>query len=272
MKVSYEFYPPKDLDYKKVVDEFSLINSHKKPSFISITYGAMGSSQEKSIGLIKSFKEKTQIDIAAHLTLVGKSKSDVIKIIAEFKSLGIDKIVALRGDTLEGKFQAHPDGFYNTSDFVKFLTESNLEVFVSAYPEPHPDSESFDFDFKLLKEKTLAGSNQCISQFCFSMKDYKKLINQISKSKINNELTAGIMPIYNINSLCNMAKRCGIQVPIEILEQFSDDEAQNEQAAINICINQIKDLQNMGVNNFHFYTLNQSSLLLKIFGELSLTN
>jgi methylenetetrahydrofolate reductase (NADPH) len=271
MKVSYEFYPPKDLDYKKVVNEFSLINRYK-PSFISITYGAMGSSQEKSIGLIKAFKEKTNVDIVPHLTLVGKSKSDLIKIIDRFKSLSVNKIVALRGDSGECKFQAHPDGFNNTSDFVKFLTESNLEVFVSAYPESHPDSESFDFDLKLLKEKTFAGSNQCISQFCFSMRDYKKLIDQISKRKIENNLTAGIMPIYNINNLCNMAKRCGIHVPAEIVEQFSDDQAQNEQAAINICIKQIKDLQNMGINNFHFYTLNQSSLLLKIFDEISLTN
>ena len=110
MKISYEFYPPKDLDYQKVVNEFSLIEKHE-PRFISITYGAMGSSQEKSIGLIKAFKEKTNIEIVAHLTLVGKSKADLIKIVNEFKSLGIKKVVALRGDSLEGKFQSHPDGF-----------------------------------------------------------------------------------------------------------------------------------------------------------------
>jgi len=229
----------------------------------------MGSSQEKSIGLIKAFKEKTNIDIVAHLTLVGKSKTDLIKIINEFKSLGVSKVVALRGDSLEGKFQSHPEGFHNTADFVKFLAELNIEVFVSAYPEPHPDSEGFDFDLNLLKEKTIAGSNQCISQFCFSINDYKKLVDQISKKEINNELTAGIMPIYNIHSLCSMANKCGIHIPAEIINQFSDDKVRNEKAAINICIKQIKDLQNIGINNFHFYTLNQSSLLLKVFDELS---
>ena|SRR5210317_495933 len=268
MKISYEFYPPKDLDYQKVVNEFSLIEKHG-PRFISITYGAMGSSQEKSIGLIKAFKEKTNIDIVSHLTLVGKSKTDLIKIINEFKSLGVSKVVALRGDSLEGKFQSHPEGFHNTADFVKFLAELNVEVFVSAYPEPHPDSEGFDFDLNLLKEKTIAGSNQCISQFCFSINDYKKLVDQISKKEINNELTAGIMPIYNIHSLCSMAKKCGIHIPAEIINQFSDDKVRNEKAAINICIKQIKDLQNIGINNFHFYTLNQSSLLLEVFDELS---
>ena len=268
MKISYEFYPPKDLDYQKVVNEFSLIEKHE-PRFISITYGAMGSSQEKSIGLIKAFKEKTNIDIVAHLTLVGKSKTDLIKIINEFKSLGVSKVVALRGDSLEGKFQSHPEGFHNTADFVKFLAELNIEVFVSAYPEPHPDSEGFDFDLNLLKEKTIAGSNQCISQFCFSINNYKKLVDQISKKEINNELTAGIMPIYNIHSLCSMANKCGIHIPAEIINQFSDNKVRNEKAAINICIKQIKDLQNIGINNFHFYTLNQSSLLLRVFDELS---
>jgi len=268
MKISYEFYPPKDLDYQKVVNEFSLIEKHG-PRFISITYGAMGSSQEKSIGLIKAFKEKTNIDIVAHLTLVSKSKTDLIKIINEFKSLGVSKVVALRGDSLKGKFQSHPEGFHNTADFVKFLAELNIEVFVSAYPEPHPDSEGFDFDLNLLKEKTIAGSNQCISQFCFSINNYKKLVDQISKKEINNELTAGIMPIYNIHSLCSMANKCGIHIPAEIINQFSDDKVRNEKAAINICIKQIKDLQNIGINNFHFYTLNQSSLLLEVFDELS---
>ena len=268
MKISYEFYPPKDLDYQKVVNEFSLIEKHG-PRFISITYGAMGSSQEKSIGLIKAFKEKTNIDIVSHLTLVGKSKTDLIKIINEFKSLGVSKVVALRGDSLEGKFQSHPEGFHNTADFVKFLAELNIEVFVSAYPEPHPDSEGFDFDLNLLKEKTIAGSNQCISQFCFSINNYKKLVDQISKKEINNELTAGIMPIYNILSLCSMANKCGIHIPAEIINQFSDNKVRNEKAAINICIKQIKDLQNIGINNFHFYTLNQSSLLLEVFDELS---
>ena len=270
MKLSYEFYPPKELDYQKVVNEFLLMEKYA-PRFVSITYGAMGGSQEKSEGLIKAFKENTDIDIVAHLTLVGKSKEDIKKIIHEFKSLGVNKIVALRGDSLEGKFEAHPEGFFNTADFVKFLKEFGLEVYVSAYPEPHPDSEGFDFDLNLLKEKTLAGSSECISQFCFSMNSYRELIDGISKKEIKNNLTAGIMPIYNIQSLCNMAAKCGIDIPSEIIEQFSENQEQNERAAVNICIKQIKDLQNMGINNFHFYTLNQSSLILKILDELSLT-
>ena len=268
MKISYEFYPPKDLDYIKVVNEYSLLSDYA-PNFISITYGAMGSSQEKSVGLIKAFRENTEIDIVAHLTLVGKSKEELSLIVNEFKSLGVKKVVALRGDSPDGKFQAHPSGFSNTADFVEYLVSFGLEVVVSAYPEPHPDSEGFDFDINLLKAKTLAGSKQCITQFCFSMNDYQKLVDTILKENIQNELTAGIMPIYNISSLCNMAERCGTKISSEIVNQFSDDAFKNEEAAIKICTKQVADLKNMGVNNFHFYTLNQSSLLKKIFDEIS---
>ncbi len=269
MKISYEFYPPKDLNYQKVVEEYSLLSSHG-PRFISITYGALGSSQEKSVGLIKAFKENVGVEIVAHLTLVGKSKQEVSLIVDEFSDLGIKKIVALRGDVAKGSFVAHQDGFKNTAEFVDFLVNKNMEVFVSAYPEPHPDSQGFEFDINLLKDKTLAGSKQSISQFCFSMDEYQKLVNAMKAKNIQNDLTAGIMPIYNINSLCNMAERCGTKIPSEIINQFSDDPLQNEQAAINICIKQIYDLQAIGVNNFHFYTLNQSSLLNKIFQELEL--
>ena len=268
MKISYEFYPPKDLDYKKVVNEYSLISSYG-PSFISITYGAMGGSQEKSFGLIKAFRNNFEIDIVAHITLVGKSKAQLNEIITEFKALGVKKVVALRGDSLNGRFQAHPEGFTGTADFVEFLVKSGLEDIVSAYPEPHPDSEGFDFDISLLKAKTLAGSSNCITQFCFSVDNYQRLINKILKEDIQNELTAGIMPIYNINSLCSMADRCGIEISSKIVNQFSDNPLKNEEAAISICAQQVKDLQNMGVNNFHFFTLNQSSLLKRIFDEIN---
>ena len=269
MKISYEFYPPKDLNYQKVVEEYSLL-SNFGPRFISITYGALGSSQEKSVGLVKAFKASVDVEVVAHLTLVGKSKQEVSFIVDEFSAMGVTKIVALRGDVAEGSFIANQDGFENTAEFVDFLVKKKMEVFVSAYPEPHPDSEGFKFDVKLLKEKTLAGSKQSISQFCFSMHEYLKLVDAIKDQNIQNDLTAGIMPIYNIASLCSMAERCGTKVPSEIISQFSDDPQKNEQASIKICIKQIKDLQAMGVNNFHFYTLNQSSLLKKIFIEMGL--
>ena len=269
MKISYEFYPPMDMNYKKVVEEYSLLSIFE-PRFVSITYGALGSSQKNSIGLIKAFRENHDIDLVAHLTLVGKSKNQLKLIVNEFKELGVNKIVALRGDVAEGHFVGHKEGFTNTADFVEFLVNMDMEVIVSAYPEPHPESEGFDFDLNLLKNKTLSGAKQSISQFCFSRDDYQKLVSAIKINKIDNDLTDGIMPIYNINSLCNMAKRCGTRIPSEIINQFSDDPQKNEEASIEICIKQIEYLQAMGVNNFHFYVLNQSQLLKKIFSKMGL--
>ena len=269
MKVSYEFYPPKDLNYQKIINEYLLLSSFE-PRFVSITYGALGGSQKKSMGLIKAFKDNVDVEVVAHLTLVGKNKQEVSFIVDEFRSIGITKIVALRGDLAQGAFVAHADGFKNTAEFVNFLVEKQMEVFVSAYPEPHPDSEGFEFDLNLLKQKTLAGSKQCISQFCFSMPEYQRLVGAMRDQDIQNELTAGIMPIYNIASLCNMAERCGTKIPTEIIDQFSDDPQKNEVAAIKICVAQLQSLQAIGINNFHFYTLNQSSLLNKIFAEMRL--
>ena len=270
MKISYEFYPPKDMNFKKVVEEYARLSIFG-PRFISITYGALGSSQKNSIGLIKAFKESHNIDIVAHLTLVGKTKNQLDLIIDEFKELGVTKIVALRGDVAEGNFLAHKEGFENTSEFVESLINNGMEVIVSAYPEPHPESSGFNFDLNLLKSKTLAGAKQSISQFCFSSHDYQRLITAIKHHNINSELIAGIMPIYNITSLCNMAKRCGTNIPSEIINQFSDDVQKNEEASIKICIKQIEDLQSMGINSFHFYALNQSELLQKILSQVNLS-
>ena len=272
MKISYEFYPPKDLNYQKVVEEYSVL-SQFNPRFVSITFGALGSSQDKSLGLIEAFKKDfPDLDVAAHLTLVGKSVDEVSSILDQFKELGINKIVAVRGDSPDGAFVTHPNGFKNTADFVEFLVSENMEVFVSAYPEPHPDSEGFDFDLNLLEQKTNAGAHQSISQFCFSEVDHQKLVTSMSERGIKNELIAGIMPIYNIASLCSMAERCGTHIQSHIIDQFSEDPQENEAAAIRICIDQVKSLQNLGISNFHFYALNQSSLLEKIFKKLEYRN
>ena len=270
MNISYEFYPPKDLDYQKVIEEYSVL-SHFNPRFVSITFGALGSTQHKSLGLIKAFKKYfPNLDVAAHLTLVGKSVDDISNIVGEFKELGVNKIVAIRGDSPDGAFITHPDGYKNTADFVEFLVSKDMEVFVSAYPEPHPNSEGFDFDLNLLEQKTQAGAYQSISQFCFSDTDYQNLVTSMAEREIKNELIAGIMPIYNIDSLCNMAERCGTKIPSHIVDQFSDDLDKNEEAAIKICRDQLKSLQNIGINSFHFYALNQSSLLKKIFNKIGI--
>ena len=146
MNISLEFFPPANLDFNALLSEYKKLE-HLDPSFVSVTYGAGGGAENKSLELIKALK-KNNLDIAAHITLVNKSIDDLEKIVSDFAKLGVKKFVALRGDSPEGKFKQHPNGFFNTSDFVEFLNNKNFEVIVSAYPEPHPDSKGFDFDLQ----------------------------------------------------------------------------------------------------------------------------
>tara|TARA_B100000029_G_scaffold516022_1_gene626212 strand:- start:13852 stop:14661 length:810 start_codon:yes stop_codon:yes gene_type:complete len=263
MNISLEFYPPKDLDFSRTHASFLDLETFE-PKFISITYGALGGSQERSTGLIKEFSAKSNVEIAAHLTLVGKSVESLDGITSEFKQLGIKKIVAIRGDSPDGIFKQHPDGFVNTADFVSYLIDKDFEVIVSAYPEPHPESTGFDFDLQLLKNKSAAGAKKAITQFCFSNGDFEKLIGSIKKESIDIEMIAGIMPIYDIENVCRMADRCGTKVPNNIINKFSNNQSKNRSVAIEVCIDQINFLQNLGIDSFHFYTLNKSTLLKQI--------
>jgi len=176
----------------------------------------------------------------------------------------------LRGDSPEGKFKQHPNGFFNTSDFVEFLNNKNFEVIVSAYPEPHPDSKGFDFDLQLLKNKSASGAKKAITQFCFSKDDYEKLIETVLKENIEVEVIPGIMPIYNIENITRMAEKCGTKIPPNIINKFGDDDISNQKYAIEICNDQLDYLSELGCQKFHFYTLNKSYLINKIFRERSL--
>ena len=182
MNISLEFFPPVNLDFNALLSEYKKLE-HLDPSFVSVTYGAGGGAENKSLELIKALK-KNNLDIAAHITLVNKSIDDLEKIVSDFEKLGVKKFVALRGDSPEGKFKQHPSGFFNTSDFVEFLNKKNFEVIVSAYPEPHPDSKGFDFDLQLLKNKAHSGAKKAITQFCFSKDDYENLIEAVLKENI----------------------------------------------------------------------------------------
>ncbi|MEK9649671.1 MAG: methylenetetrahydrofolate reductase [Gammaproteobacteria bacterium] len=267
MNLSFEFFPPKDLDFLKVaacVNDLKILD----PRFISITYGALGNSQEKSIGLINAIKSFSDIEIASHLTLVNKSIDQINMIANQLKSLGIKKIVAIRGDSPEGKFCQHPEGFHATSDFVAFLKDSGFEIFVSAYPEPHPESEGFEFDLALLEKKVAAGATKAITQFSFVDSQFEILKNEVSRRNINVELIAGIMPIYNIESLCNMAARCGARIPETIIKKFTGTP-NDEEIAIEVISNQISKLCDMGYESFHVYTLNRSELIKRIMERIS---
>jgi len=265
MDLSFEFFPPNSGDYEKIFNVFDQL-SFLEPKFVSVTYGALGSDQAKSIDLSAALYNKN-IETAAHLTIANKSIKEIEIIVDKFIKKGIKKIVALRGDCPNNNYRQHPEGFSSTSEFVNFLVKRGLEVFVSSYPEHHPDSDSFEVDLEVLKDKQSAGASKAITQFCFSKDAYAKLLDESTKKDINIEITPGIMPIYNINNILNMSQRCGIQIPESITNRFSDDDSDNTKQALEICHEQLDYLNELGYKSFHFYTLNRYKFIKKLFSD-----
>jgi|DEB0MinimDraft_10_1074344.scaffolds.fasta_scaffold00594_4 methylenetetrahydrofolate reductase (NADPH) len=268
MSISLEFFPPKDLDFLKVV---ACLNDLTKlnPKFVSITWGALGNSEEKSIGLIQAIKNASDIEVVSHLTLVNKSRNQINEIAKNLTNEGIKRIVAIRGDSPDGKFKSHPEGFSATSEFVAFLKAKGFEVTVSAYPEPHPMSKGLEFDLDILERKVAAGATKAITQFCFDTRQFEILKNSLAQRNINIELIAGIMPIYNFDNVCNMAARCGAQIPLSIIKKFEGKSNDDENLSVQIAVDQITELKDIGYDSFHVYTLNKSNLINKIFNSLS---
>ena len=267
MNISYEFFPPADLDFKRVACHFNELKSFK-PSFLSVTFGAGGSPENKSLGLIKELQTYTNVDVAAHLTLVGKSIDDIDASIQKLKILNVKTIVAIRGDSPNNLFVPVKKGFINTSDFVAYLKRNGFEVCVSAYPEPHPESEGFEFDLQLLQNKVDAGASRAITQFCFDLPQFDRLVESIAKKNINVKLIPGIMPVASIKNILRMANRCGIVIPKSVTKRFNGNITEDIKVAKELCLEQIEYLQNLGLNDFHFYTLNRSDLTNSILKEI----
>ena len=267
MRISYEFFPPADLDFNRVASHFNELKGFQ-PTFLSVTFGAGGSPEDKSLGLIKELQKNTNVDVAAHLTLVGKSIDDIDAIIQKLKILNVKTIVAIRGDSPNNLFVPVKKGFINTSDFVAYLKRNGFEVCVSAYPEPHPESEGFDFDLKLLRNKVEAGASKAITQFCFDLPQFDRLVEAIAQKNINVKLIPGIMPVASIKNILRMADRCGIVIPESVTKRFNGNIDEDIKAAKELCLEQIEYLQNLGLNDFHFYTLNRSDLTYSILKEI----
>ena len=267
MKISYEFFPPADLDFKRVASHFEELKGFQ-PEFLSVTFGAGGSPEDKSLGLITELKEHTDVDVAAHLTLVNKTIDDINAIIQKFKILNVKTIVAIRGDSPNNLFIPAKRGFINTSDFVAYLNRNGFEICVSAYPEPHPESEGFDFDLQLLQNKVEAGASKAITQFCFDLPKFDRLVESVAKKNINVKLIPGIMPVASIKNIVRMANKCGIAIPKSVTERFSGNLEKDINVAKELCLEQIEYLKNLGLDDFHFYTLNRSDLTYSILKEI----
>lgn len=273
--ISFEFFPPKSAETEAklwdVVNELSVIG----PDFVSITYGAGGSTRDRTHKCVKHIVSKTDLKPAAHLTCVAASKSEVDEVIEDYANAGVKHIVALRGDMPDmAAFSPHPDGYSGSVELIESLAKrGGFDITVSAYPEKHPESENMQTDIDLLKAKIDAGATRAITQFVFDTEQYYRFRDLLANNKINIPVIPGIMPTTNFKGVLRMSEACGASVPEWMKNKFDglDEDLESRRAlAIEIAIDQCRDLINSGFENLHFYTLNQATVTKAVCNALCL--
>ena len=266
LKVSFEFSPPKTDEAEENLWRCIRRLEPLKPDFVSVTYGAGGSTRERTHHTVKRIVEETSLSPAAHLTCVAHTKSEIEDIVRGYWDAGIKHIVALRGDMpgMQGKYQAHPGGYASTPDLIEGIRKiAPFEISVSAYPERHPDSESEAQDIALLKAKVDAGATRALTQFGFETEALARFRDRVVKAGIDVPIVPGIIPTTNIKGISRMAKGAGATVPdwLERLYDGLDSDADTRKLiAATILAEQVQDLRAEGFDQFHFYTLNQADL------------
>jgi methylenetetrahydrofolate reductase (NADPH) len=277
IKVSFEFFPPKTPDAEAAFTATLKRLEPIAPGYVSVTYGAGGTTRERTLEILRLIRKDTHLAPAGHLTCVSASKDEVDDVIREYWGSGIRHIVALRGDPpggLSEKFRPHPQGYANAADLVRGIRKiADFEVSVSAYPERHPDSVSIEEDLAFMADKAENGATRAISQFFFHNAFFLRLRDRIAARGININLVPGILPITNFARVQDFAGKCGAHIPPDLARRFAgldnDPDSRNLVAAMTAA-EQVNALQREGVNEFHFYTLNRADLTYALCRTLGL--
>jgi methylenetetrahydrofolate reductase (NADPH) len=277
--VSFEFFPPGDEAMAQQLWQSLQRLAPLRPNFVSVTYGADGSTRERTHEFVQRVLRETDLRVAPHLTCVGASRAEVLQIAHDYWQLGVRHLVALRGDApaanlLEGRYQPHPEGFAYASDLVGGLRQvGNFEVSVAAYPEGHPESGGVDADLENLKRKVDAGADRAITQFFFDTDLFLRYRDRCAAAGIEASIVPGILPITRFPQLLRFAGRCGASVPDWLRARFDgldEDPDTRRMIAANVAIEQVQRLRQHGVEEFHFYTLNRAELAYAICHALGL--
>jgi methylenetetrahydrofolate reductase (NADPH) len=265
--VSFEFFPPKDEAMEQTLWQSVERLAPLQPRFVSVTYGADGSTRARTHNIVTKVQKNTSLTAAPHLTCIGAPREEILDIARDYWANGIRHIVALRGDPPQGsngKYVAHPEGFAYAVDLVKGLKSvANFEISVATYPEPHPESPSPSFELTNLKSKIDAGADRAITQFFFDTSLFLRFRDQCAAAGIQASIVPGILPITRFPQMLRMAQRCGASVPEWLAHRFDglDDDADTRRLiAAAVAIEQVQELQKHGVEEFHFYTLNRAEL------------
>ena len=264
--VSFEFSPPRTGEAEASLWATIRRLEPLEPAFVSVTYGAGGSTRERTHATVKRIVEETRLKPAAHLTCVGASKAEIDDIVRAYWEAGIRHIVALRGDMpgMDGPYRPHTDGYRSTPDLIAGIRRiAPFEVSVSFYPERHPDSPSHGHDIDLLKRKVEAGATRALGQFCFDNDATARFRDAAAKAGIAIPIVPGIMPTTNFRGVERMAARCGAAIPDWLGRAYDGLDADAESrriVAAAVLADQVQQLRARGFEQFHFYTLNQANL------------
>jgi methylenetetrahydrofolate reductase (NADPH) len=276
IEVSYEFFPPKTEKMEENLWASIARLAPLKPRFVSVTYGAGGTTRERTHATVVRILKETTLIPAAHLTCVGASKGEVIDVADRYWEAGIRHIVALRGDAPEGDgtYVPHPDGFHFAADLVAGLKAAHdFEISVAAYPEIHPEAQSATADIDNLKRKVDAGATRAITQFFFDTDVYFRFMDKVHAAGIDLPIVPGILPVTNFAQVTKFAGMCGAKIPdwfAQLFEGLDEDPETRRLVAATAAAEQCRTLYDGGVREFHFYTLNRADLAYAISHILGL--
>jgi methylenetetrahydrofolate reductase (NADH) len=270
--ISFEFFPPKTEEMERSLWETIKRLAPLAPRFVSVTYGAGGSTRERTHATIARILAETSLTPAAHLTCVGAARGEIDDIVDRYHAIGVRHIVALRGDPPGGigtAYSAHPDDYQTSAELVASIKRRypDIEVSVSAYPEKHPESADFDADIDMLQAKVDAGATRAITQVFFDNDLYFRYLDRVRARGIAIPIVPGIMPMHNFKQARNFVTRAGTSVPDWLAEKFEgldDDPDTRKLVAATVAAGQVQKLRKHGVDNFHFYTMNRADLVFAI--------
>lgn len=272
--ISFEYFPPKTAEGRdKLLGNTTPALNALQPNFFSVTYGAGGSTRENTFGVVKALREQG-IDVAPHLSFGADDADDIAEMLQRYRELGVKRIVALRGDIPSGMGGSGQMVYANELvSFIREQTGDHFRIEVAAYPEIHPQAESYQMDLHYLKAKLDAGADSAITQYFYNVEAYFYFLDQCAAIGIDKPIHAGIMPITNFANLARFSRNCGAEIPRWIckrIEGYGDDQESIRQFGIEVVTQLCQTLLESGAPGIHFYTMNQVEPTRQIYRNLGL--
>jgi len=279
IRISFEFFPPKSEEMEAQLWNTVAELERWEPEFVSVTYGAGGSTKAPTLAAVRRMISETPLATAAHLTCVSATREETHRVVDEFRAAGVRHFVALRGDPPDGvgsAYRPQPGGYANAAELVAGLRElGDFEISVSAYPEKHPESCDVNADVEMLKRKADNGADRALTQFFFDNDIFERYLNRVRAAGISIPVVPGIMPIQNLTQLKRFAGMCGASIPGRLdtrFEGLDDKPVERAKVAADVAAEQIEDLVRRGLSEFHLYTMNRAPLVASVLERLGLSS